>query len=78
MRSNGSKQWLLWINTILTAGAAFIGGRLWDKIDKVNDAQIRNETEIKELSRRSVEISREHHDLFRRLDQLTKERVSNP
>lgn len=69
---NGSKQWLLWVNTILTAGAAFIGGRLWDKIDRLNDAEIRSQMELKVLSNRQAEISREHQAIFHRLDKLDR------
>lgn len=69
---NGSKQWLLWINTILTAGAAFIGGRLWDKIDRLNDAEIKSQIELKALADKQTQISREHHAIFQRLDKIEK------
>lgn len=80
MKGNGAaKSWLLWLNTILTAGATFIGGRLWDKIDRLNDAEIRYEERVKAidetlstLSKKQDSISREHHAIFQRLDKLDK------
>ena len=75
----GSKQWLLWVNTALTAAAAFIGGRLWDKLDRLNDAEIRYEERVKEIDReiqslneKQDHISIEHHAIFERLDRLDK------
>ena len=76
-RGNGAaKSWLLWVNTILTMAAAFIGGRLWDKIDRINDIQIKSDTELRDkieaLIERQNSISREHHVIFQRLDKIEK------
>lgn len=77
-RGNGAaKSWLLWVNTVLTLMAAFIGGRLWDKIDRINDIQIKNDTELRDkieaLIERQNSISREHHVIFQRLDKFEKQ-----
>ena len=76
-RGNGAaKSWLLWVNTILTLMAAFIGGRLWDKIDRINDTQINNDREFRDkielLIEKQNSISREHHVIFQRLDKIEK------
>ena len=79
-RGNGAaKSWLLWVNTALTAGAAFIGTRLWDKLDRLNDQEIRYEEKVKlidesiqNLIKKNDAISREHHAIFLRLDKLDK------
>lgn len=83
---NGSKQVLLWINTLLTAactllagGAGFIGTQLWIKIDRLNDSEIRYEEKVKNiedaitnLNKKQDSISREHHAIFLRLDRIEK------
>lgn len=77
-KGNGAaKSWLLWVNTILTLMAAFIGGRLWDKIDRINDTQINNDREFRDkielLIEKQNSISREHHVIFQRLDKFEKQ-----
>lgn len=73
VKGNGAaKSWLLWVNTILTAGAAFIGGRLWDKIDHLNNQQIRYEEKVDAMYKQQQAISREHHAIFQRLDKIDK------
>lgn len=77
LKGNGAaKSWVLWLNTVLTMIAAFIGGRLWDKVDRINDTQIKNDTEFRDKLELLVEkqnsISREHHVIFQRLDKLDK------
>lgn len=67
-----SKQWLLWVNTILTGVAAFIGQRLWDKIDHLNNDQIRYEERVDNMLKTQEHISKEHHEIFQRLDRLDK------
>lgn len=79
MKGNGEKQWLLWINTILTGGAAFILSQIWFKVERVNEAQIRYEERVNSvteaitnLNKKQDSISREHHAIFLRLDRIEK------